>query len=113
MQRLKENPVRSKLYRQTVAALPCVNCGIWGYSQAAHPPPTGKGIKESDLDCFPLCCVRPGITGCHQDFDLYRLITPEYMREQASQWKAETQAKIKAAGEWLPEWEEPARNMST
>jgi hypothetical protein len=93
--------------------MPCSKCGLWDYSQAAHPPPTGKGIKESDLDCFPLCCARQGVNGCHQDFDSYKLVPADKTRAQAALWKAQTQAKIKAAGEWLPEWEEPARNMST
>ncbi|WP_258304996.1 hypothetical protein, partial [Escherichia coli] len=38
----KEAPVRSEPYRRAVASLPCVICGVHGYSQAAHAN-TGKG----------------------------------------------------------------------
>ena len=94
----KANPVRSEPYRRLVAALPCANCGIEGYSQAAHPPPTGKGIKESDLECFPLCCVRPGVNGCHADFDQYRLAPKADMRKLAWRWMGDTQYLLRTAG---------------
>ena len=32
----KDNPVRSQQYLRLVASLPCIACGIQGYSQAAH-----------------------------------------------------------------------------
>lgn len=96
----KERPVRSEAYRRLVAARPCKGCGIQGYSQAAHPPPTGKGIKESDMECFPLCCTRPGNLGCHCAFDQYFLVPPDQMRERAAKWAAETRAEIEADGDW-------------
>ena len=94
----KAAPVRSEPYRRLVASLPCANCGIEGYSQAAHPPPTGKGIKESDLECFPLCCARPGINGCHADFDQYRLAPKAGMRDLAWRWTGDTQYLLRTAG---------------
>src|ERR1035437_8530602 len=96
----KQSQVRSEPYRRLVAALPCINCGIDGYSQAAHPPPTGKGIKEDDRECFPLCCTRPDITGCHTDFDQYRLVPKDDMRITASHWADETKSTIIADGKW-------------
>ena len=63
--RLKSNPVRDEHYRRSVAALPCISCGIEGHSNAAHGPTLGRGIKASDLDTFPLCCDMPGRPGCH------------------------------------------------
>lgn len=97
---LKESRVKHEGYRRLVAALPCVYCGIHGYSQAAHPPPTGKGIKEDDRECFPLCCTRPGITGCHFEFDQYRLIPKDDMRRQAAEWGNETRETIERNGDW-------------
>lgn len=96
----KESPVRSESYRRLVAMLPCVFCGIVGYSQAAHPPPTGKGIKEDDRECFPLCCTRPGITGCHVEFDQYRLIPKAEMRDTAAYWGGNTREIILLSGHW-------------
>jgi hypothetical protein len=107
---LKESPVRNEPYRRLVALLPCMSCGIDGYSQAAHPPPTGKGIKEDDRECFPLCCTRPLITGCHVEFDQYRLIPADQMREVAADWGAKTRARIKSLKLWpkgLPMVQEP------
>lgn len=68
-------PVRDESYRRWVASLPCFECGIQGFSQAAHPN-TGKakGKKLSDDKCFPMCCDRPGIKGCHGKFDRYELV---------------------------------------
>lgn len=103
----KENPLRCEEYRRLVVQGACSNCQIVGYSQAAHPPPTGKGIKEDDRECFPLCCARPGIPGCHWLFDNYKLIQTGLMREQAALWGADTRERITASGLWpenLPLW---------
>ena len=96
----KHNAIEHEGYRRLVAALPCIHCGIWHQSQAAHPPPTGKGIKEDDRECFPLCCTRPLITGCHTEFDQYRLIPTDQMRAQAAVWGIRTRALIVASGQW-------------
>jgi hypothetical protein len=96
----KENAVYSESYRRLVAVRPCIHCQIEGYSQAAHPPPTAKGRKEDDRECFPLCCTRIGVRGCHVDFDQYRLIPAPAMREQARTWGRQTRASIRNAGEW-------------
>lgn len=97
----KAAPVRSEPYRRLVAALPCVMCGIAGYSQAAHPN-TGKakGMKQSDADCFPLCCTRPGINGCHFDFDQHRLFSKAARPVIEQAWAADTQRRIRASGQW-------------
>lgn len=103
----KENRIYSEPYRRIVAELPCIRCGLEGSSQAAHPPPTGKGIKEDDRMCFPLCCTRPGVLGCHASFDRYMLMPGEDMRAQAEKWARETRAMIREIGYWpstLPEW---------
>lgn len=96
----KENAVQSEPYRRLVAARPCINCNVHGFSQAAHPPPTGKGRKEDDRLTFSLCCTRPGVTGCHVEFDQRRLIPPAKMRTQAAKWGKETRAAIRAEGAW-------------
>jgi hypothetical protein len=83
-------PVRDEPYRRWVASLPCFECRIAGYSNAAHPN-TGKakGAKLSDAACFPLCVDRPGVVGCHTRFDRYQLVPrsamPEYER-RALEW---------------------------
>ena len=102
----KENVIRSEKYRRLVAQLPCMSCGIDGYSQAAHPPPTANGRKEDDRECFPLCCTRIGELGCHASFDQYKLITKDRMLTMAAIWADRTREKIKQTFGWpkgLPE----------
>ena len=96
----KAAPVRSEAYRRAVASLPCIACGIQGYSQAAHLPPEAKGMKQSDLLTFPLCCTRVGIPGCHQDYDQYRLFPREAAMTVGRAWAADTQRRIHAMGLW-------------
>lgn len=103
----KENAIESEPYRRLVASFPCARCFVVGYSQAAHPPPTGKGIKEDDRACFPLCCTRPGELGCHVLFDQYKLMPHDAAVEQAKEWGRETRAKIINRGLWpksVPMW---------
>lgn len=107
---VKDMPERSEAYRRLVALFACKGCGITGYSQAAHPN-TGKakGLKADDRLCFPLCCIRPGIEGCHAKFDQYRLFGKAVQAELEPVWAADTQRQIDAAGLWpanLPKWSE-------
>lgn len=105
--RAKENVIRSESYRRLVAVMPCKACGIGGYSQAAHVPPDGKGIKQDDRLTFPLCCARLGVRGCHADFDQYYLLPSTKTREMGRKWAAETRATIINDGNWpegLPMW---------
>lgn len=96
----KEDAVRSEPYRRLVAALPCKACGIQGFSQAAHLPTTGKGIKQDDRLIFALCCTRVGIPGCHADFDQYRMFTRPLAMTVGAAWAADTRRQIIAAGQW-------------
>ena len=107
----KSAPVRSEAYRRAVASLPCINCGIQGYSQAAHLPPEAKGMKQSDLLTFPLCCTRVGIAGCHQDYDQYRLFPRAAAMAVGRAWAADTQRRILAMGLWPKAL--PLQNFST
>ena len=102
----KAAPVRSEAYRRAVASLPCINCGVPGYSQCAHSNSgKGAGIKASDLDSFPLCTVHPGadgrlVQGCHENFDQGALFTKAVRRELEPVWAADTQRRIQAMGLW-------------
>ncbi len=97
----KAEPVRSEAYRRLVAALPCVMCGVHGYSQAAHPN-TGKGMgsKTDDREIFPLCASRPGVAGCHSKFDQSAIFKKHDRRAIEEEWGRITRAAIVAAGLW-------------
>jgi hypothetical protein len=83
-------PIRDETHRRWVASLPCYECRIHGYSNAAHPNSgKAKGKKLGDDKCFPLCVDRPGVLGCHGRFDRYELVSradmPQYEAD-ALEW---------------------------
>ena len=97
----KSAPVRSEALRRAVASLPCVICGMPGYSQAAHGSEgKGMGIKACDLTLFPACCDRPGVRGCHSQLDQGALFTKAGRREREPVWAADTRRKLLALGLW-------------
>ena len=108
----KSAPVRSEAYRRLVASLPCIHCGIEGYSQHAHENAgKGKSMKADDRCAMPLCCTRPGIEGCHAAFDQYRLLPGgrEAHHTQGRAWAKKTRNQIQESGQWpvnLPMWRE-------
>ena len=108
----KETPLRSEAYRRAVASLPCIHCGIEGYSQHAHENDgKGKGMKVDDRCAMPLCCTRPGIEGCHAAFDGYRLLPGgrEAHHAQGRAWAKQTRNQVYESGQWpmnLPMWRE-------
>lgn len=97
----KTQPVRNETYRRLVAAMPCVICGMVGYSQAAHGSVgKGMGIKACDLTLFPACCDRPGVRGCHSQLDQGALFTKAVRHQLEPAWAADTQRRIHAMGLW-------------
>lgn len=97
----KEDVVRSEAYRRVVATMPCVMCGIAGYSQCAHANVgKGAGIKASDLESFPACCDRPGVRGCHGQLDQGALFAKAVRRALEPAWSADTRRKVMAMGLW-------------
>lgn len=114
----KVKAVKSETYRRLVAQLPCLWCGISGYSQHAHLN-YGKGLsfKTDDRTGFPLCCTRPGIDGCHVAYDQYRLLESggrEAHREYGLEAGRFTREQILKAGLWpasVPRWVESRRQL--
>lgn len=102
---------RSEPYRRFAASLACANCGVSGHSQAAHPPPTGKGVKEDDELVFPLCTLRTEgrdiVEGCHKPFDNYELMPKEQMPAAVKRWVRATQTAALKAGKWPKAWPIP------
>ena len=110
---LKVKAVESEPYRRLVAQLPCLWCGISGYSQHAHLNlGKGLGLKTDDRTGFPLCCSRPGVEGCHAAYDQYRLLESggrEAHREYGLEAGRFTREQVLKAGLWpasVPQWVE-------
>lgn len=96
---LKVPAVRSESYRRFVAAHPCFDCGVHGYSQCAHANEgKGLGLKVCDLRSFPLCGPRPGHMGCHTRFDSGLDYTREERRELGRRWVERMQQIAREAG---------------
>lgn len=102
----KEDAIRSEQYRRLVASLPCINCGIEGYTQHAHAN-TGKGasIKVDDRRAFPLCTVHPGpdgqlVLGCHERLDQGLLFSKGERRIKEVLWIQLTISMLLRAGAW-------------
>lgn len=106
----KPQIVRSEAYRRIVAAMPCCICGMEGYSQCAHGN-LGKGmaLKSDDRYSFALCGPRPGIAGCHAQFDQGALFTKDERRAFEKFAATFTQKLIASRGLWpanLPRMED-------
>ncbi len=81
----KRHIYRNERLLRVVALLPCVCCGIYGYTQAAHVGGVkeGKGLalKVPDSQIAALCGPHPSplgpsypyMPGCHSDFDEGRI----------------------------------------
>lgn len=94
-------PVRSEKYRRLVVLRPCIYCGIQGYSQCAHANQNkGAATKADDRMTFPLCADRPGVVGCHTQFDQGALFPKLARREVEAEWARRTRMQIESAGEW-------------
>jgi len=103
----KTKPHRDEKYRRLVALMPCFSCGIEGYSQVAHSNlgKHGKGgaMKASDYATFPLCCARPGVMGCHAQFDQGVIVTKLNKEALTDFFIQSAQKRAKAAGFVFPE----------
>ena len=96
----KARIVRSERYRRWVASLPCIACGVEGFSQAAHANHgKGLGMKTCDTHTFALCGPHWGLIGCHQQHDLCIDMTRDERREREARYIAETQARAREAGQ--------------
>lgn len=110
----KENVARSEDYRRLVAALPCINCGKAGPSQAAHAD-QGKGghIKTDDRTCFPLCATSFEAPGCHDIIGSSGQYTRDERRALEVKYGAATRGTIRLLGLWPADLPEFAIDMET
>ena len=73
----KDNPLQHEGYMAQVRRLPCIKCGVVGFTQFAHADIIGAGGKGKGIksDCrlgYPACGPRPAVgnpailyEGCH------------------------------------------------
>ncbi|MQR02345.1 hypothetical protein [Glaciimonas soli] len=96
--RAKAVPTIERAHYQRVVSLPCANCGVETFSQAAHSnryqDGKGAGLKANYLATFPLCCDRPGIVGCHFKHDQCIGMTREEADARTTGYIADTHRKL-------------------
>jgi hypothetical protein len=62
----KENPLVCEAYRKVVRSLPCIRCGILGFTQFCHSDEgKGMGLKTDDRRAWPGCGPHGDTMGCH------------------------------------------------
>jgi len=92
--RRKVVPAHELAYFKRVAALPCAECGIHGFSQCAHSNSAahgkGMGLKADYRATFPLCCTRFGVLGCHAALDQLIGMTRDEASERTERYIADT-----------------------
>jgi hypothetical protein len=77
LRRAYDSPER----RAWVKTLPCVGCGVVGYSENAHVCGNdGAGRKGAATTIAPLCHDRFDVVGCHRKYDEHK---PPFDREEA------------------------------
>ena len=93
---------RCEALRRAVSKIPCVSCGVWGYTQAAHANlqeyGKGRGLKASDAAVMALCATRPGELGCHAKLDQLIGMTAAEAEENTHRFIAATLIALIEAG---------------
>lgn len=112
--RPKENVITSQAYQREVRKLPCIRCGVVGFTQFCHSDEgKGIGIKTDDRRGWPGCGPHfvglKLVSGCHHDIGTSGFLTRAQRRELEVNYSARTRATIIADGNWpdgLPRWDE-------
>lgn len=105
----KENAITSPAYQAAVRRLPCIRCGIQGFTQFCHSD-EGKGmaIKTDDRRGWPGCGPHGTEPGCHWYVGTSGNLKQSERRALEADYAARTRAMVEAKGEWparLPKWE--------
>lgn len=93
----KSRPLRSRKHLMDVASMPCIKCGIDGYTQAAHTNfGKGMGIKACDSQTFPLCVY------CHTWLDQSGKLNKDERRNLERSYVIKTRQKMINSCKWMP-----------
>ena len=103
----KAAPCRSEAYRRWVATLPCVHCGLEGWSNACHGDrDKGMALKACDSTVWPGCVDRPGLQGCHSLFGATGRMGREARRVLEAEYAARTRHFARQVGAYPAGWPE-------
>ena len=111
----KQAPVQHAGYMAAVRTLPCMRCGVAGFTQFCHAD-EGKGLALK-TDCrlgWPGCGPHGGLPGCHWVIGTSGVLGKEGRRAFEAAAGAMTRQAIRDAGLWpatLPAWPADAEQM--
>jgi len=104
----KQNPLQHEAYMAAVRKLPCVRCGIVGFTQFCHADEgKGMGIKTDCRLGWPGCGPHDGQPGCHWWIGTSGLLGRDDRRAFERRAGILTREAIRFMGQWpasLPAW---------
>jgi len=108
----KARPIQHQSYMDAVRKLPCIRCGITGFTQFCHADEgKGMGLKTDCRLGWPGCGPHDGMPGCHWWVGTSGSMPREERREFERLAGNATRAAIRFVGLWpatLPPWPEDA-----
>jgi hypothetical protein len=106
----KEDAIQSEAYMAIVRKLPCMRCGIVGFTQFCHADEgKGMGIKTDCRRGWPGCGPHGDEPGCHWVVGTSGQLPREEKRETEDGYGRRTRGTVLALGLWpksLPLWPE-------
>ena len=97
----KENAITSPAYQAAVRQLPCMRCGIVGFTQFCHADEgKGMGIKTDDRRGWPGCGPHGQEPGCHWYVGTSGNLKQAERRALEAAYAAKTRALVLAQGNW-------------
>lgn len=107
----KDAPLQHEGYMALVRRLPCIRCGVVGFSQFCHADEgKGMGLKTDCRLGWPGCGPRDSDTpGCHWYVGTSGRMGKEARRQFEAMAGRETREAIRSLGQWpatLPAWAE-------
>ena len=117
----KDNPLQHGAYMAIVRTLPCIRCGIEGYTQFAHADWSGRGGKGKGIksDCrlgYPACGPHDNTMGCHYLIGSTGTLARAVRHALEAEYGRRTRFQIIGLGLWpasLPLWVEEPANAAT
>lgn len=104
----KQESLQHEAYMAAVRKLPCIRCGIVGFTQFCHADEgKGMGLKTDCRLGWPGCGPHDGKPGCHWWIGTSGLLGRNDRRAFESRAGALTREAIRFQGQWpatLPAW---------
>jgi hypothetical protein len=97
----KENIVVCEAYRRLVRAMPCMRCGIVGFTQFCHADEgKGMGLKTDDRRGWPGCGPHGEEPGCHHYVGTSGQLPRQEKRALEEEYGRRTREILESCGLW-------------